>query len=88
MGIDFSTKGLKQFCEWASSDKKIFRKLEKMIEDIRRNGHNGANDEEALKGDMSGWYSRRIDEKNRLVYRILDNGNIEIILCAGHYNDK
>ncbi|MDD4729788.1 MAG: Txe/YoeB family addiction module toxin [Dysgonamonadaceae bacterium] len=46
-----------------------------------------ANQPEALKGNLSGWWSRRINDKNRLVYRIQDNV-IEISQCRGHYDDK
>ncbi len=58
-----------------------------IIQDIVRNGNEGIGKPEALSGDLSGWWSRRIDELNRLVYRIVD-GRIEIIQCRGHYTDK
>lgn len=56
-------------------------------QDISRNGHNGIGKPEPLKGNQSGWWSRRIDEANRLVYRI-NNGQIEIAQCRTHYGDK
>jgi len=88
MGVDFIGNSLQEFCEWASKNRKLFYKIMKLIEDIKRNGHKGEGKPEALSGNYAGWWSRRIDDKNRLVYRILDNGNIEIRLCSGHYNDK
>jgi toxin YoeB len=59
-----------------------------LIEDILRNGYTGIGHPEPLKGNLSSYWSREIDEKNRIVYRLLDNGNAEIIKCKGHYYDK
>ena len=47
----------------------------------------GIGEPEALKGNLQGFFSRRIDEKNRLVYRI-ENGQLQIAQCRGHYYDK
>ena len=58
-----------------------------LIKDIERNGHNGLGSPEPLKGNLSGFWSRRIDKKNRLVYRIADNV-IQIIQCRTHYREK
>ena len=58
-----------------------------LIKDIERNGHNGLDSPEPLKGNLSGFWSRRIDKKNRLVYRIVDNV-IQIIQCRTHYGEK
>ena len=58
-----------------------------LIKDIERNGHNGLGSPEPLKGNLSGFWSRRIDKKNRLVYRIADNV-IQIIQCRTHYGEK
>ena len=52
-----------------------------------RNGNMGIGKPEALKGEFAGYWSRRIDDKNRLVYRIKD-GRIEVVACRGHYGDK
>ena len=72
---------------WQSQDKKILRKLNAMIKDIERNPYEGIGKPEPLKHELSGWWSRHIDEANRIVYRIKD-GNLEISQCKGHYNDK
>jgi toxin YoeB len=50
-------------------------------------GHAGLGKAERLSGTRSEWWSRRIDEKNRLVYRLADDG-VEIVQCRGHYDDK
>ena len=71
---------------WQSQDKKTLKKINDLIKSIERDGENqGTGKPEALKGNMSGFYSRRIDEKNRLVYRVV-NEVIEIITCREHYN--
>ena len=57
-----------------------------LIEDICRNGNEGIGKPEPLTGNLTGFWSRRIDEANRIVYRIV-NEQIEIVQCKGHYND-
>ncbi len=58
-----------------------------LLKDIDRNGYRGIGKPEPLTGNLRGWWSRRIDDKNRLVYRIREN-RIEIIQCGSHYRDK
>ena len=72
---------------WQTQDKKTLRKINQLLQDISRNGNEGMGKPEALKHNLSGYWSRRIDEKNRLVYRIAGD-NIEIIQCKNHYSDK
>ena len=55
--------------------------------DIQRNGYVGIGKPEPLKNELSGFWSRRIDEKHRIVYRIKNN-HIEIIQCKGHYDNN
>ena len=70
---------------WISQDKKIFKKINELIKDIERNGVlNGIGKPEALKHRKG--YSRRIDEKNMLIYEII-NGQLYILNCKGHYED-
>ncbi len=72
---------------WQTQDKKTLRRINKLILDIDRNGYDGIGKPEKLLGDLSGYYSRRIDDCNRIVYRI-KNERIEIIQCGSHYRDK
>ncbi|MBQ3800219.1 MAG: Txe/YoeB family addiction module toxin, partial [Treponema sp.] len=67
-------------------DKKTLRKINDLLKAIDRDGFSGIGKPEPLKG-REGCWSRRIDDKNRLVYKVLD-GQIEIIQCKGHYEDK
>ena len=76
-----------QYLYWQTQDKKILKKLNKLIDDIERNGYDGIGHPEPLKGDLSGFGSREIDEKNRLVYKI-ENDCIKIYQCKNHYDDK
>ncbi len=72
---------------WQTEDKKTLKRINMLIKDIERNDHNGLGSPEPLKGNLSGFWSRRIDKKNRLVYRIVDNV-IQIIQCRTHYGEK
>ena len=69
---------------WQAQDKKTLKRINALIKDIERNYFEGIGKPEPLKGDLSGFWSRRIDDKNRLVYRI-QKGIIEIAQCKGHY---
>ena len=71
---------------WQSQDKKTLKRINVLLQDIDRNGYEGIGKPEPLKNDLSGFWSRRIDEANRIVYRIA-NEQIEIVQCKGHYND-
>lgn len=71
---------------WQSQDKKTLKRINQLIQDIARNGYEGLGKPEPLKGALSGWWSRRIDVANRIVYRI-SGADVEIIQCGGHYGD-
>ncbi|MDD3212783.1 MAG: Txe/YoeB family addiction module toxin [Eubacteriales bacterium] len=72
---------------WQSQDKRVLRRINLLIQDIDRNGYTGIGKPEGLKNELSGWWSRRIDDCNRIVYRIRED-RIEIIQCGGHYRDS
>ena len=68
-------------------DKRTLKRINELIKDIDRNGAlAGIGKPEALKDNLQGLFSRRIDEVNRLVYRISEDGVIEIVMCRGHYS--
>jgi toxin YoeB len=71
---------------WQSQDKKTLKRINQLLEDISRGGHQGIGKPEALKGEFAGFWSRRIDDTNRLVYRIKGE-IIEVLSCKGHYDD-
>ena len=86
--ISFTLDGLKEYMDWQKTDKRVLDKINKLILDIVRNGNDGIGHPEPLRHDMSGKWSRKIDEKNRLTYKVHDDGKIEIFNCKGHYKDK
>ena len=86
--VTFTMQGLKEYIEWQTEDRRTLNKINKLINDIVRNGYDGIGHPEPLKDNLQGWWSREIDGKNRLIYRILDDNKIEIMQCKGHYFDK
>ena len=72
---------------WQTQDKKYVKKINRLLKDIDRNGYNCIGKPEALSGNLSGFWSVRIDEKNRIVFRI-ENGSLEIAECGSHYGDR
>jgi toxin YoeB len=73
---------------WQTQDKKTLKRINHLIKDIERNGVlSGIGEPEALKGNLQGEYSRRINEKDRLVYH-MEDGRLYIASCKGHYDDK
>ncbi len=69
---------------WQTTDKKNLKRINQLIRDICREPYNGIGKPEPLKGNLSGFWSRRIDKEHRLVYLVEDN-DIIIISCRGHY---
>lgn len=82
----WSDKAWLDYLYWQTQDKKTLKRINELIKDIERNGiGQGIGKPESLKF-RKGW-SRRIDEKNRLVYDIDSSGNLLIASCRGHYED-
>lgn len=73
-----------EYLYWQTQDKKTLKRVNQLIKDIERNPFEGIGKPEPLKGNLSGFWSRRIDEHNRLVYRIVGD-NCQIAQCRGHY---
>ena len=85
--LTFDSKGWNDYLYWQTQDKKTLKKINSLLEDIKRNGAlQGIGKPELLKHDKSGLYSRRIDETNRLVYEMSGNQTI-VKSCKGHYED-
>lgn len=72
---------------WMRQVRKTLRRILQLLRDIDRNGYEGIGKPERLSGDLSVYWSRRIDEANRIVYRI-ENDVIKIVQCGSHYRDK
>ena len=76
-----------EYLEWQTKDKATLKKINRLLKDIDRNGYNCTGKPEPLSENLAGYWNVRIDEKNRIVFRIKD-GNLEIIQCGTHYKDK
>ena len=69
---------------WQAQDKKILKRINVLIEEMKRTPFEGRGKPEPLKGNLSGYWSRRIDDVNRIVY-FEENHMIYVISCRGHY---
>lgn len=86
MNRNFTEKGFEHYLYWQKEDRKTLKRINDLIKDIVRNGvDKGIGKPEPLKHNYAGHWSRRIDDKNRLVYRIDEQGNLLIESCKGHY---
>lgn len=84
--ILFRKKALEQYLEWLRKDKAVFKKITALLEGAGRTPFTGTGKPEPLKGDLSGYWSRRITDEHRLVYRVKDDV-LEVLSCMGHYDD-
>lgn len=71
---------------WQTQDRKTLKRINLLIKDIRRDPFEGIGKPEPLKGNLTGFWSRRIDEENRLVYAVEEKA-VVLISCRGHYED-
>jgi toxin YoeB len=85
-GLSFKDSAWEDYLYWQTKDKKTLKKINALLKDIDRNPFSGEGKPESLKYDKQGYWSRRIDEVNRIVYKITE-GQIIIVQCKGHYND-
>lgn len=70
---------------WQQQDKKTLKRINALLKEIERENFKGIGKPEPLKGELSGFWSRRIDDTNRIVYRIVE-GRLEILSCKGYYD--
>ena len=83
----FTVNGWEDYLYWQNEDKKTLKKINQLIEDISRNGNIGVGKPEPLSGNLAGFWSRRINDKDRLIYRLKDE-NVYILACRYHYDEK
>ncbi len=83
--ILFSDRGWADYLYWQAEDRKIIKRINALLKDVQRGSFEGIGKPEPLKGDLSGFWSRRIDDTHRLVYRVRGDV-IEIASCKGHYD--
>jgi len=86
MIVGFADRGWEDYQHWVKTDKKIVKRINTLLEDIKRNPNdaNSLGKPERLKGNYGGYLSRRITSEHRLVYKIID-GLIVVAQCRFHY---
>ncbi len=82
--LQFTPTAFGQFTEWATADKKLFQRLVRLLDEVCRTPLAGIGKPEPLKGDLAGYWSRRINDEHRLVYKVT-NETIVVIACRDHY---
>jgi toxin YoeB len=82
--ISFEDPAFAEYCQWAKDDKRIADKIDRLISEIRRDPFHGTGKPEPLRGNWSGYWSRRITEEHRLVYQVLPD-QVIIVSCKYHY---
>lgn len=87
LNLLFLPEGWEDYLYWQTQDKKTLRRINALIKDIQRSPFEGLGKPEPLKGNYQGWWSRRIDEVNRIVYRA-EAKQIVIAQCRTHYSTK
>ena len=86
MKLLWEDRAWSDYLYWQTQDKKTLKRINALIKDILRSPYQGIGKPEPLRENLSGWWSRRIDETNRIVY--YEQGEIVyIISCFGHYDD-
>ena len=82
--LSWTKEAWSDYIYWQGQDRKTIRRINKLIADVQRNPFDGIGKPEPLKENLAGFWSRRVDETNRLVYAV-DDGQITIISCRYHY---
>ncbi|MDO4773054.1 MAG: Txe/YoeB family addiction module toxin [Bacillota bacterium] len=83
--IQWDQDAWEDYLYWQTQDKKMLKRINQLIKDISRNPFEGIGKPEPLKGNLSGFWSRRIDEEHRLVYSV-EEDLVLIFACRGHYD--
>lgn len=81
----FTSRAWSDYLYWQTQDKKTLKRINTLLRNIERGSFDGLGKPEPLKEDLSGFWSRRIDDTNRLVYRV-QGEVIQILSCKGHYD--
>ncbi|QUN06925.1 Txe/YoeB family addiction module toxin [Shewanella yunxiaonensis] len=82
--LSWTDDAWEDYLYWQTQDKKTLKRINKLINDVKRSPFEGIGKPEPLKENLSGFWSRRIDDTNRLVY-VVDDQAITIISCRYHY---
>lgn len=83
--VVFESSAFEDFVNWAATDKKIHAKIVTLIRDVQRSPFTGLGKPEALRHDLTGFWSRRITQEHRLVYKVTEDAII-VASCKYHYD--
>ena len=83
----WSDEAWEDYLYWQNRDKKTLKRINSLLKSIERNGYDCIGKPEPLSGDLAGFWSVHIDDKNRIVFKI-NNNELEIAQCGSHYRDK
>ena len=86
MNKTWSDNAWEDYLYWQTQDRKTLKRINDLLRDIERDPFGGIGKPEPLKHEWQGYWSRRIDETNRLIYRI-NNNQLEVAACRSHYDD-
>lgn len=84
MNLIFSDQAWEDYQFWLETDKKTIRRIHELLKDIKRHPHEGIGKPEPLRHALAGWWSRRIDQEHRLVYRVTER-DVELAQLRYHY---
>lgn len=84
MKLVFSARGWDDYLWWQQQDRKLLKRIDQLIRDVVRNGNEGIGKPEPLKHGFQGYWSRRINDEHRLVYKVADD-EVRIAACRYHY---
>ncbi|MBC8034228.1 MAG: Txe/YoeB family addiction module toxin [Chitinophagaceae bacterium] len=87
MKLVFQSNGWEDYLYWQQQDKKVLQRANELIKDTMRSSFKGIGKPEPLKGDLSGYWSRRITDEHRLIYTVRDK-RLHILQCRFHYNNS
>lgn len=86
MRLLWEDRAWEDYLYWQTQDRKTLKRINALIGEIKRNPFEGIGKPEPLKGNLSGYWSRRIDDSNRIVY-FEQSGIVYVVSCRGHYDD-
>lgn len=84
MKVLWEERAWADYLYWQKQDRKTLKRINELVKDMQRDAFHGIGKPEPLRGTLSGYWSRRIDDTNRIVYDVLDDV-LRIIACRGHY---
>jgi toxin YoeB len=86
--LTFSSRAWDEYLEWQGEDRRGLARLNVMLKECMRDPFRGIGKPEPLGGNLSGWWSRRLNQEHRLVYRVIGKGEaqaLEVAQCQYHY---